>query len=185
MGNRNGGATVALLRGVNVGGKNILPMKELCGMFADAGCVDVKNYIQSGNVIFRAEPNLLPTLSATIGARIADRFGFHAPVVLRSHEDLAATIRDNPFIRRGESEEFLHVMFLADKPAPEHRNNLDADRSRPDEFSVRGREIYLYLPNGVGKTKLNNAWFDSKLKTVGTGRNWRTVLKLFELTAPE
>ena len=118
-------------------------------------------------------------------ARITERFGFQAPVILRTHDDLAAAIRNNPFIRRGEDENSLHLMFLESEPRPENIGALDPARSSPDEFSVHNREIYLYLPNGAGKSKLNNSYFDSKLKTVGTGRNWRTVLKLFELTGPE
>jgi uncharacterized protein (DUF1697 family) len=79
------------------------------------------------------------------------------------------------------AENHLHVLFLADQPGAAAVASLDPDRSPPDAFVVRGREIYLRCPNGVGTTKLTNAWFDSRLATISTGRNWRTVLKLFEL----
>jgi len=101
-------------------------------------------------------------------------------VVLRSAGELGETIRNNPFLQAGASENFLHVMFLESQPDAAAIAALDPDRSPPDAFVVRGREIYLLCPNGAGSTKLTNAWFDSRLSTISTGRNWRTVLKLYE-----
>jgi uncharacterized protein (DUF1697 family) len=129
---------VALLRGVNVGGKNKLPMKELAELFEVAGCSDVATYIQSGNVIFCAKTVL----------------------------------------RAGAEPGMLHVVFLADEPTRAAIGALDPKRSPGDEFVVRGREIYLRCPNGMGRSKLTNAYFDSKLSTTSTLRNWRTVLEL-------
>ena len=112
---------------------------------------------------------------------IAAQFGHRPPVLLRSAEELAETVRGNPFLPAGEYEKFLHVMFLEGHPEAVRIASLDPDRSPPDTFVVRGREIYLRCPNGAGGTKLTNAWFDSRLATISTGRNWRTVLKLLEL----
>jgi len=75
----------------------------------------------------------------------------------------------------------LHVLFLAETPSDSAAANLDENRSPPDKFAAVGQDVYLYLPNGAGKTKLTNAYFDSKLLTVSTGRNWRTVNKLLEM----
>ena len=172
---------VALLRGVNVGGKNLLPMKDLASLFAGAGCADVRTYIQSGNVVFKASPAKAGRLPALIAKGIADRFGYRTPVLLRSVEELGETVRNNPFLQAGASENWLHVLFLADQPDAGRVAALQPDRSPPDAYRVCGREIYLQCPNGVGATKLTNAWFDSKLTTISTGRNWRTVLKLLEL----
>jgi uncharacterized protein (DUF1697 family) len=172
---------VALLRGINVGGNNILPMKDLAEMFAKAGCDGARTYIQSGNVIFCAGPKIAPRLPDLIGGQIAKRFGFTSPVVLRTVEQIGAVIRDNPFLKAGASENELHVLFLADLPAAKNIAELNPDRSPPDTFTVLGQEVYLRLPNGAGKTKLTNQYFDSKLATIGTQRNWRTVTKLFEL----
>jgi uncharacterized protein (DUF1697 family) len=172
---------VALLRGVNVGGKNLLPMKDLAGLFAEAGCADVRTYIQSGNVVFKASQATAGKLPGLIAKGIADRFGYSPTVLLRSVEELGETVRNNPFLQAGASENFLHVLFLAGQPDARAIAALDPLRSPADAFVVRGREIYLQCPNGVGGTKLTNAWFDSKLSTISTGRNWRTVLKLFEL----
>jgi uncharacterized protein (DUF1697 family) len=172
---------VALLRGVNVGGKNKLPMKDLAAMFVAAGCADVQTYIQSGNVLFVADASLAARLPDLIAARIAEGFGYRTPVILRTADQLAEVASSNPFVAAGVDLEALHVLFLADAPSQGRIDGLDGHRSPPDTFHVRGREIYLNCPNGVARTKLTNAYFDTKLATVSTGRNWRTVTKLLEL----
>jgi uncharacterized protein (DUF1697 family) len=174
---------VALLRGINVGGKNMLPMKRLAELFTAAGCDDVRTYIQSGNVIFRATPDVAVALPEIISARILEDFGIRVPVVLRSSEQLAETIRDNPFLPRGVDPETLHVLFLTDQPGSGLIEKLNPSRSPPDEFIALGGAVYLHLPNGVARTKLTNAYFDTTLKTIGTQRNWRTVTKLFTMMA--
>jgi uncharacterized protein (DUF1697 family) len=172
---------LALLRGINVGGKNKLPMKDLQAMFVAAGCEDVRTYIQSGNIIFDAAPPVVTTLPDGITARIAEHSGYRVPVIVRTAKEMDDIIRHNPFIAQRADENTLHVLFLADQPSAERVASLDADRSPPDEFIVRGKEIYLHLPNGAGRTKLTNAYFDTKLATVSTGRNWRTVTTLFAM----
>lgn len=172
---------VALLRGINVGGKHIAPMKQLVEVFTGCKCVDVRTYIQSGNIIFSAPPKLMNGLTALLARKIEERFGFAVPVILRSYEELAKVPRNNPFLKRGVAENTLHVYFLADEPSAAAVKTLDPQRSAPDEFQVSGREIYLHLPNGMGRSKLTSAYFDSKLKTVATARNWATVLKLLEM----
>jgi len=178
---------VALLRGINVGGKNILPMKDLAAMFVAAGCTGVRTYIQSGNVIFSAPAAKVGKLAEQISAAIAKRFGYRIPVIVRTSEDLSQAIRDNPFVKSGGvgkgdvDEKPLHIYFLADAPSAAALAGLDPNRSAPDVFHVRAREIYLHLPNGMARTKLTNAYFDSKLSTVSTARNWATVQKLLEL----
>lgn len=172
---------IALLRGINVGGKNKLPMKDLVRLFQDAGCSNVRTHIQSGNVLFEAGAAELTVLSQSVSMAIRKDFVYDVPILIRSAKQLADILRKNPYVARGEDESLLHVMFLADTPKPGAVKHLDPRRSDPDEFVVRGREVYLYLPNGVARTKLTNAYFDAKLKTVSTGRNWRTVKKLAEL----
>ena len=169
---------VALLRGINVGGKNSLRMKDLVAIFERAGCAHVRNYIQSGNVVFEAEPARAGVLAAHVYAEIETRFGLRVPVMLRSARELRAVASKSPFLGTGASLASLHVMFLADDPGKSRAASLDPERSPPDRFVVRGREIYLACPNGVGRSKLTSAWFDAKLGTVSTARNWNTVLKL-------
>lgn len=172
---------LALLRGINVGGRNKLQMRDLSGMFEQAGCENVRTFIQSGNVIFTAGSSLASGLPGLIASMISERFGYRTPVILRTAEQLRAAVSNNPFLQAGGAEDILHVMFLADRPGPAKIAALDPDRSSPDAFVVRGQEIYLQLPNGVARTKLSNAWFDSKLSTTSTGRNWRTVTRLLEM----
>jgi uncharacterized protein (DUF1697 family) len=170
---------LALLRGINVGGKNILPMKDLARMFEETGCASVRTYIQSGNVIFDGPKGA--KVGEAVARSIEKKFGYRIPVILRTLSELQTAIRENPFLRAGVEEKVLHVYFLADRPSTDCCAGLDAKRSAPDAFEVRGREIFLHMPNGMGRTKLTNAYFDSKLSTVCTARNWATVLKLAEL----
>jgi uncharacterized protein (DUF1697 family) len=167
---------VALLRGINVGGKNRVAMKDLAALFTSAGCGNVTTYIQSGNVIFTAPAAVLEKLPAAV----SNAFG--VPVVIRSHEQLAAAVARNPFAAAGEDPKWLHIMFLSSLPSATAVASLDPDRSPPCRFHVKGQDICLHLPTGAAKTRITNAWIDSKLSTVSTTRNWNTVLKLLELT---
>ncbi len=149
-------------------------------MFLDAACTGVRTYIQSGNVIFDA-PAGAPGICDAIKAQIEKRYGYRTPLILRTPAQLLKTIRENPFLKAGAHEKTLYVYFLADTPKASAIATLDPARSAPDAFHVRGQEIYLHLPNGMARTKLTNAYFDSKLSTICTARNWATVLKLLEM----
>lgn len=173
---------VALLRGINVGGHHKLPMKTLVALFETVGCRDVKTYIQSGNVVFTAESELASNLPQSIPKAVANALGFAPPIILRSAAEMTRIVADNPYLEHRDEPKTLHIVFLADRPSPEEAGRLDPDRSPPDRFTVRGREIYLHCPNGLARTKLTNAWFDSKLSTISTMRNWRTTCQLLEMT---
>jgi uncharacterized protein (DUF1697 family) len=175
------GKNVALLRGINVGGKNSLPMKDLAAIFKKAGCTDVKTFIQSGNVVFAAPEKTLKTISAAVTASVEKRLGFKIPVVVRTVDEVGEIVRKNAFPKCDPDADRLHVFFLASMPDAAGLAALDPGRSPGDSFKVVGREIYALFPNGAGNSKLTNAYFDAKLKTVSTARNWRTVLKLMEL----
>lgn len=177
-----GDRRVALLRGINVGGKNRLAMADLAAAFEACGCSRVSTFIQSGNVIFDAKPAVYARLAVDLPAKIRAAHGLTVPVVLRSREELAAVPAANPYADRALDDKLFHVMFLADTPAASAAQALDPSRSEGDEFVVVGREIFLWMPNGVARSKLTNAWFDKQLATVSTARNWRTVLKLIELS---
>ena len=172
---------VALLRGVNVGGKHRLPMRDLAEMFRDAGCADVRTYIQSGNVVFAAGAALARRVPGIVGDAIERRFGFDTPLVIRTAGELAEIVRRNPFVKAGADPATLHVAFLRDRPGRAQIAALDPGVSPPDEFRVNGREVYLRCPNGVGRSKLTAPYFDTRLKTVSTARNWRTVLALLDM----
>jgi uncharacterized protein (DUF1697 family) len=170
---------VALLRGINVGGKNMLPMPALVKLFTAAGCTEVATYIQSGNIVFRATAAVAKQVPAAIAAAIVKHHALTVPVVLRTADEVAAVLAGNPFKRAPEKE--LHVAFLAAAPAAAAIAALDPARSPGDELRVIGKDIYLRLGNGAGKTKLTNAYLDGKLATTSTMRNWNTVRALHAL----
>src|SRR5208282_4122115 len=131
------GVYVALLRGINVGGKHSLPMKDLAGLFEKAGCEKVQTYIQSGNVVFRAEPALAALIPAALPKSILQSFETEAPVIVRSAEAMGRIARGNPFLKRGHGLEWLHVAFLSDTPPPAALASLDPRRCEPDEVDQR------------------------------------------------
>jgi uncharacterized protein (DUF1697 family) len=172
---------VALLRAINVGGRNALPMKVLAAMCEAAGCRDVVTYIQSGNVAFGASAAVAKKLPSALHAAIRAHAKIDVPVIVRDATALAAAARTNPYLAAGVDPGELHVGFLADEPARARIAALDPDRSPPDQFVVRGREVFFRFPKGVGRSKLTVGYFDSKLATTITLRNWRTVGALLEL----
>ena len=176
-------AYAALLRGINVGGKHKLPMADLRDLFAEAGGTDVRTYIQSGNVVFRAPEDVAARLPALVEDAIAARHGFSVPLVLRRAEALASVVADNPFLAEGADPAALHVAFLQAQPTPAAVRTLDPDRSPPDRFKVQGQEVYLHCPNGLARTRLTADYFDHRLETVATFRNWRTVQRLVAMAA--
>ncbi len=174
---------VALLRGINVGGKNKLSSEELVGLFEEVGCDRVRTYIQSGNVVYRAGSHLTKAVPAAVVAAIERDYGFSVPVVTRTAAELAAVVEENPFVVGGEDPKTLHVAFLADRPSVTQVSQLDPSLSPGDQFVVSGREVYLHCPNGLARTKLTNAYLDSTLGTVSTMRNWKTVNVLAQWSA--
>jgi uncharacterized protein (DUF1697 family) len=166
---------VSMLRAINLGAKNKVPMPQLVKLYEEAGCKDVSTYIQSGNVIFSGPAK---DVSAEIAAKVEETFGFKVPVIQRSHAELVKVVENNPF---GDEPGILHVMFLSD--TPKNVDSLDPDRSPPDTFEVKGREVYLRCPDGFAHTKLTNTYFEKKLGVTCTVRNWNTLLKLVELSA--
>jgi uncharacterized protein (DUF1697 family) len=174
---------VALLRGINVGGKTMVSMRELRSLFKSLGHEDVSTYVQSGNVIFRTPSGEREALAAELEQRIASAFEAGPAVLLRTPAELTEIADRNPFLSRETDPLKLHVVFLSDAPPGAAAKELDPNRSPPDEFSVSGREIYLHLPNGSGRSKLTIDYFEKRLGVRGTARNWRTLNKLIELTS--
>ncbi|MGE0143356.1 MAG: DUF1697 domain-containing protein [Planctomycetota bacterium] len=171
---------VALLRGINVGGKNKLPMKDLAAIFEASGARDIVTYIQSGNVVFTATAALARAIPTVVEDGIEQRFGFRVPMVIRSASHLAAVLAGCPFA--GKPTELLHVFFLSAKPTAQVLATLDPAHSPPDEMRVVGQEIWLHCPKGLARSKFTNAWLDRKLGVVSTARNHQTLTKLVELS---
>ena len=173
---------VALLRGINVGGRNKITMARLVGLFEDAGCERIRTYIQSGNVVFEAPVARTRQISAGVSKAMAATLGLDVRIVTRTATDLERIVSANPFVAPGTDLGLLHVGFLADRPTAARRATLDPKRSPPDKCTLHESELYLRCPNGMARTTLTNAYFDATLQTVTTIRNWRTTLKLLELT---
>ena len=170
---------VALLRGINLGSRNKVAMADLRALFEAIGAEDVTTYVQSGNVVFRSSAGA-KTLAPAIEKRIRRDLGLDVTVVLRTAAQLARVVDGNPFGTSG-ADSALHVTFLAAKPARAGVGALDPERSPPDEFRLSGQEVYLHCPNGYGRSKLTNAYFEKQLGVAATTRNWRSVTKLAEL----
>ncbi len=171
-----------LLRAVNVGGRS-LAMAELRDLVSELGGTDVRTYLQSGNVVFEHRTRDERKLRRTLEAGIEDRFGIAVPVMLRTHDGLTAILHANPYTRADDDPTHLLVMFLDVAPNATAVRGVDGSTHAPDVFTVAGREIYLHCPNGYGRSKLTNDFFERKLGVRATGRNWRTVKNLVEMTA--
>jgi uncharacterized protein (DUF1697 family) len=156
-------------------------MKELAALFASVGAEDVSTHIQSGNVLFRATPVEAAKLCTSIPQEIAKAHGLRVPVQVRSLDQLARIVAENPFLKEQADSTLLNVVFLSSTPSSAQIASLDPMRSPPDRFVVRGDTIYLFTPNGMGKTKITNVWLDAKLGAVSTVRNWAVTQKLLEL----
>lgn len=171
----------ALLRGVNVGGKTKVPMAALRSSVEGLGFDDVTTYVQSGNVLFRAASQPEASLVRTLERTIRRTFDLDVTVLVRTAAQLARIEKENPYLAQRRDPATLHITFLAARPSAAARGELPRGIG-PDELTVRGREVYLWCPNGYGRTKLTNAWFEQRLRTPATTRNWRTVVALGELT---
>ena len=168
--------TLALVRGINVGGARTLPMAELESAFRTAGARAVSTVIQSGNVVFEADG--ADATAEAAATAIAARFGFRPAMILRSAEAWRAMVDATPIAAAGRPEAHRHIASLAAAPAPGALP--DAQAVAPDAFVAAGADVYLLLPNGVSGAKLTNARLDKAFGAVSTLRNWRTALRLLE-----
>jgi uncharacterized protein (DUF1697 family) len=169
---------VALLRGVNVGGKTTLPMAELRRVATDLGFDDVATYIQSGNLVLRTSDSA-SKVAKDLAAAIARLGGVKPAVMVRTRTQLAKVVDANPFIERGEDAAHCHLVFGEQASAGALRG-VDLDAYAPEEAIASGRELYLFLPGGVGRSKLASDLAKNK-QAVGTMRNWRTVTRLRQM----
>jgi uncharacterized protein (DUF1697 family) len=176
---------VALLRGVNVGGRNRLAMADLRAVHERLGHRDVRTHLQSGNVVFRA-PGDEAAVAGGIAQRLAADLGAEYPVVAERAR-LAAVVAANPFAapareRGPDAAKPLHVTFL-DHPVPDGAFDFDLPAGAPDELALGDRHVYLWCPRGYGRTRLTPAFFERRTGATATDRGWNTVVALAELTA--
>jgi uncharacterized protein (DUF1697 family) len=171
---------IALFRGVNVGGRHILPMKELVALLEDLGCRNVRTYIQSGNAVFESKASNTSRLSKKISAEIKKRRGFEPFVLLLRREEMEKAIASNPFPEGERNATALHVGFLTSTPKSPDLKTLEGLRTSSEQFRLMENIFYLYAPEGIGRSKLA-ASTERLLGVPLTDRNWGTVRKVMEL----
>ena len=171
---------VALLRGINLGARNKVAMVDLRALMEALGAADVTTYLQSGNVVFKSAGRR-GELAAVLEEGLRRDLGVDVKVLVRTRRALERVVGGNPFARRDVKA--LHVTFLDGKPQAARVKRLDPRRSEPDEFRIVGQEVYLHCPNGYGRSKLSNAYFEKELGVPATTRNWKTVTALAELAS--
>lgn len=171
---------IALFRGINVGGRNVLPMKELKQVLEEAGCADVRTYIQSGNVVFRSAIADAARLSKQLMMAVSRSHGFEPRVLVRTLADLEKAAAGNPFPEADENPKRLHLFFLAEPAKEPDLTSLNAVKTHSERFALKGRIFYLYTPDGFGTSKLAER-AERFLGVDTTARNWRTVTTLLAM----
>jgi uncharacterized protein (DUF1697 family) len=172
---------VALLRGVNLGRHNKVGMERLRGVFEGAGHADVATYVQSGNVVFTAADGTPGDVERALENAIAREVGLAVRVLVRDRQEMESIVAGNPLLAETAEGTKLHVTFLDSAPDPARVREIDPSRFAPDRCEVIGREVYLYCPNGYGRSPLANAYWERRLARAATTRNWNTVTRLAEL----
>jgi uncharacterized protein (DUF1697 family) len=173
---------ISMLRGVNVGGHNRIKMDALRALYESLNLRDAETYVQSGNVIFRTEERDAARLAKQIEDGIERKFQFRPVVILRTAAEMRDVVARNPFAKRhGIEPNKLLVTFLASDPGAEAREKVLEVKCHPEELRIHRRELYIYFPNGMGRSKLSSSALEKTLKTPGTGRNWTSVTKMLEM----
>jgi uncharacterized protein (DUF1697 family) len=173
---------ISMLRGVNVGGHNKVEMGALRALYESIKFEDPRTYVQSGNVIFRSKENISPALAKKIQNAIEREFNCRPEVILRTTQELRKAISASPFsASRGLEPGKILVTFLNAEPGPEAHATLLKLKNHPEEIHLKGRELYIYFPNGAGRSKLPWSSIAEALKTQGTARNWNSVTKMLEI----
>lgn len=178
---------LSLLRGINVGGQKKIKMVDLKAMYEAEGLAQVRTYIQSGNVIFKSDQSNKTLLIQQIEAAILKTFGYEVPVSLFSLEDFTRIMQANPFAPVAEENyKRVYLILLAEPPAPALAEALSSYAPQNGEtFTLTDECVYLFCPNGYGRSKLSNNFFERKLKVSATTRNWNSMLKLNALMEQE
>jgi uncharacterized protein (DUF1697 family) len=175
---------VALLRAVNVGGRNLIGMAELRASFAALGFPDARTLLQSGNVVFSGGGRDPGALETRLEAETEKRFRVRVDYMVRTAKEWKEIVARNPFAdeaRRDPSR--LLVLFLKQTPRAGAEIALRVAIKGPERVRVAGRHAYIVYPEGIGRSKLTPALLERELGVRGSGRNWNTILKLGALLA--
>jgi uncharacterized protein (DUF1697 family) len=171
-----------MLRGINVGGHKRIEMDQLRKSFEALGFKQVKTFIQSGNVVFKATKLAPAAICKKIEERILHDFGFLVSVISRTQDEMDKTIHKNPFLKQsGIDQAKLHVTFLSEAPTPSALKNFEALIAAPDQSCCVGKEIYFYLPNGLSQSSWGKTPWERALSVVTTTRNWKTVNSVYQM----
>lgn len=172
---------ISMLRGINVGGNRKILMTDLKNLYADLGYTNIITYIQSGNVIFDYKECPNNELSARITEAISEKYGFDVPVMVRTREEWVKSVESNPFANTHKIES-LHLTLLSEIPDAVRVETIRELQYAPEDFQVIGKDVFILCPGKYHQSKLSNQFLESKLKVKATTRNWKTVLKLLELS---
>ena len=174
----------ALLRGINVGGSRKVPMADLRTLMEDLGHGGVRSYLQSGQAVFTADHGDEETLAGELAGAIEKRFGFAVDVIVRDHAYLKAIAEACPFPAAELEAKQLHVTYFSAPVDADRFAEIDRAAYLPEEFRLGDRALYLYAPNGLGRSKLAEHLSKPRLNkgVIATSRNWNTVVKLVEMT---
>jgi len=173
---------IAILRGINVSGQKIIKMADLKVHLEELNFQNIQTYIQSGNVIFQCKSENSKSLEEKIEKKILEKYGFHVPTLVKTPAEIEYVIYNNPFLKdKNKDINRLYVTFLSRIPEQNNVEKLKTFDYNPEEYILDGKNIFGFAPNGYGNAKLNNNFFEKKLKVNATTRNWKTVDKLFEL----
>ena len=173
-------ALIALFRGINVVGRNRIRMTELAALMVEIGLENVRTYIQSGNVVFRAAESKVSRLGTRIPDAVEGRFGFRPKLILLNETALDAAIARNPFPEADSAPSTVHLTFLSGPPTAPDLESLERLRAPSEQFELEGQVFFLHAPDGIGRSKLA-ARIERSLGVSGTSRNWRTVRKLEQM----
>lgn len=177
---------IALLRGINVNGQKMIKMPDLKILFESLGFRDIKIYLQSGNVIFEHEFADISFLTDKIERKINEVFGFDVKVIIRTNDELESIIRNNPLLNEHDMDsDMLHITFFSAIPERGKLESLQIKKDEMEQFTLISREVYLYCPNGYGRTKLNNSTFERKLNVIATTRSWKSVKNIYTLSVAD
>ncbi len=173
---------LALLRGINVSGKNLIKMKDFQVLLQENGFINVTTYIQSGNIIFESQLSDIKEIENKISQLIKKEYGFDVPIIVLTLTDLENLIEYNPFAAEANEEPTkVLISFFRDLPSPKLIDELKSREYETEKFKFEKKYAYLHCMNGYGKAKINNNFLENKLKVIATTRNWKTILKLFEI----
>lgn len=170
---------IALLRGINVGGNHVVPMKDLRELLQGLGYRDIETYIQSGNCLFAADTADARGISRQISGTIEEGFGFRPLVMVYSPASFEAALAANPF-PAGDSPKTVHFFFLAERPASPDLDGLAALAVNGERFHLDDDVFYLHAPQGIGRSKLVEK-LGRFVPVQATARNLATVTRIAEM----